>query len=284
MILSSVPLTVVPSALAVLAYGLSSSLPAGKDPEQRSPEDRAVWAALAAGWLAHAISIAFDTLQWQGTGMVARFGFAPALSVTTWLVLAVYAAESHRLGLPTMRKWLAFAAAAAVALAWIFPGQSHSGATSPWAPVHWITGFAAYGLMGAALMHAAVWRQAERQLRAKPTSPGKAVSKVPAKALGMPLLRLESLTFGFVGAGFIMLTLTLLLGFWFTTPWHWTHKSVFSVLSWLVFAVLLVGRWRFGWRGRQAVRWLYAGSLLLLLAYVGSRFVLEVILHRGAEA
>ena len=58
--------------------------------------------------------------------------------------------------------------------------------------------------------------------------------------------------------------------------WRW------SVLSWVVFATLLVGRVRFGWRGRLAIRWLVAGSALLLLAYVGSRFVLEVILHRGS--
>ncbi len=54
------------------------------------------------------------------------------------------------------------------------------------------------------------------------------------------------------------------------------------MLAWLAFAVLLLGRARFGWRGRKAVRFLYIGSLLLLLAYVGSRFVLEVILHRSA--
>jgi len=282
MILSSVPLTFIPSALAVLAYGLASALPSGKSQLQRHPEDRLVWAALAAGWLAHAISIAFDTLHQQSTGLAARFGFAPALSVTTWLVLAVYAAESHRLGLPAIRKWLAFAAALFVALAWVFPGQAYSEASSPWAPVHWITGFAAYGLMGAALMHAAVLRHAEKQLRARPASGGK--SPKPPQALGMPLLLLESLTFRFVAAGFVMLTITLLLGVWFTTPWHWNHKSVFSALSWLVFATLLLGRWRFGWRGKQAIRWLYAGSLLLLLAYVGSRFVLEVVLHRSAVA
>ncbi len=57
---------------------------------------------------------------------------------------------------------------------------------------------------------------------------------------------------------------------------------MFSVLSWLTFAVLLLGRARFGWRGRTAVRVLYAGAGLLLLAYVGSRFVLEVIIARGA--
>ena len=62
--------------------------------------------------------------------------------------------------------------------------------------------------------------------------------------------------------------------------WVWNHKSVFSLLSWLTFAVLLIGRARFGWRGRSAVRMLYAGALLLLLAYAGSRFVMEVLLER----
>jgi ABC-type uncharacterized transport system permease subunit len=100
----------------------------------------------------------------------------------------------------------------------------------------------------------------------------------------MPLLRLESLTLRFVAAGFIMLSLTLILGALFATPWKWDHKTVFSVLSWLVFAILLIGRHRFGWRGRQAIRWLMAGSTLLLLAYVGSRFVFEVVLHRAATA
>ena len=102
----------------------------------------------------------------------------------------------------------------------------------------------------------------------------------------MPLLTLERLTFRFVGAGFVLLTATLLAGLLFGEPLYgpepgsWDHKTVFSVLSWLAFAVLLLGRARFGWRGRTAVRVLYTGSLLLLLAYVGSRFVLEVVLGR----
>ena len=78
---------------------------------------------------------------------------------------------------------------------------------------------------------------------------------------------------------------------WFTSMWRvWLGLAlvlffgvpVFSVLSWAAFAVLLVGRARFGWRGRKAVRILYVGSLLLLLAYVGSRFVIEVVLGRNA--
>ena len=64
--------------------------------------------------------------------------------------------------------------------------------------------------------------------------------------------------------------------------WRWDHKTVFSLLAWVAFAMLLLGRARFGWRGRKAVRVLYGGALLLLLAYVGSRFVLEVMLGRVA--
>ncbi|MGL6203111.1 MAG: cytochrome c biogenesis protein CcsA, partial [Giesbergeria sp.] len=88
-------------------------------------------------------------------------------------------------------------------------------------------------------------------------------------------------------AGFVLLTATLGAGMLFSEAlygraWHWDHKAVFSLLSWLTFAALLVGRKRFGWRGRSAVRVLYAGALLLLLAYVGSRFALEVVLGRSA--
>ena len=65
-----------------------------------------------------------------------------------------------------------------------------------------------------------------------------------------------------------------------TTVWRWDHKTVFSLLAWIVFAGLLAGRRAFGWRGPRATGWLYAGAVLLLLAYAGSRFVLEVVLHR----
>lgn len=280
MILSPASLTFWPSAIAVLAYGLASVLPEGEGPTVAA-KNRRVWAALALAWLAHAGAIILDTFSWNSPHPAARFGFAPALSVTTWLVLAVYAIESHRLGLPAVRRALAWLAAATVALSWAFPGQEHPTSGSPWAPLHWISGFASYGLIGAALMHAALMRLAEKQLRARPgSSAAKPILLTTPQALGMPLLRLESLTLRFVAAGFAMLTLTLVLGIWSSNPWHWDHKSVFSVLSWLVFAILLVGRYQFGWRGRQAVRWLYAGSTLLLLAYVGSRFVMEVVLHR----
>jgi ABC-type uncharacterized transport system permease subunit len=105
---------------------------------------------------------------------------------------------------------------------------------------------------------------------------------------GVPLLTLERLMFRFISAGFVLLTLTVLAGTFFGeqiygqayTGWRWDHKRVFTLLSWLTFAGLLTGRWLLGWRGRRAVRVLYIGAALLLLGYVGSRFVLEVLLGR----
>ena len=98
--------------------------------------------------------------------------------------------------------------------------------------------------------------------------------------LGMPLLSLERLTFNFVEVGFVVLTLAILLGLFSLGQWHWDHKTVLSLASWATFAALIFGRRTRGWRGRQATRWVYAGAVLMLLAYVGSRFVFEVVLQR----
>jgi ABC-type uncharacterized transport system permease subunit len=88
-----------------------------------------------------------------------------------------------------------------------------------------------------------------------------------------------------IAAGFVLLTLTLLSGVLFVDDLfaqHLVHKTVLSIAAWIVFGILLFGRWRWGWRGRRAVRLTLAGMAILLLAFFGSKFVLEVILHRTA--
>jgi ABC-type uncharacterized transport system permease subunit len=159
-----------------------------------------------------------------------------------------------------------------VVLAWAFPGEVRLASLSPWAPVHWVLGVASYGLFGVAVLHAWMLDTAERRMRHHATG--------DSTVFGLPLLRLERLTFGFVEAGFVVLTLALALGMLTAARWRWDHKTVFSLLGWGVFAALLGGRLLQGWRGRRATRWLYVGAGLLLLAYVGSRFVLEVVLGR----
>ena len=229
--------------------------------------------SLVVGWIAHALAITVDVAGIGSDDVAARFGFAPALSMTIWLVLAVYVVESRFVPLPGVRRTLALLGIAVVVLAWLFPGEVRPQAPSRWAPLHWILGIASYGLFGAAVLHAAMLGRAERQMRPDPGAP-----RVIAK--GMPLLQLERLTFRFVTLGFIVLSAAILLGAWSANPWRWDHKAVFSILGWLVFAGLLAGRQAFGWRGSTATRFVYGGAVLLLLAYVGSRFVLEVLLHR----
>ena len=249
-------------------------------------------AILFAAWLLHGLALAEGLL-----GEPPRFGFAPALSMTVWLVLTVYAIES-RLFPQLQAHWaLAGLGSAAVLLPIVFPGTSYHMAASAWLPLHWALGLASYGLFATAVVHAWLMTRSERSMRLPPpqtagpahwlASRYERTRPADLNSAGVPLLTLERLTFRFVEAGFVLLSATLLVGWLFAEQlygpglvWKWNHKTVFSVLAWLTFAGLLIGRVRLGWRGLKAVRVLYLGSGLLLLGYAGSRFVLEVILKR----
>jgi ABC-type uncharacterized transport system permease subunit len=252
--------------------------------------------ALLGALVLHALLLVVDIGGLGQPKPGARLGFGPVSSMTVWLVIAVYMYESRLLPLPTARQWLGLAGTAAVLVEAIFPGELHQ-MHSALAPLHFALGVGSYGLFGAAVLHALLLDAAERRLRSGLRSgPGEALQpgvtsatrhgeahgeNAQPRAAGMPLLQLERLTFKFVQAGFVVLSATLILGILSTVQWRWTdHKTVFSVLAWAVFAALLLGRRLRGWRGYRATRWLYAGALLLLLAYVGSRFVLEVLLTR----
>ena len=139
------------------------------------------------------------------------------------------------------------AAAVLLALAVSRARRCTSGA-SPWLPLHWPLGVASYGLFAAAVVHAWLLQPRRTPACARPRR---------SAAPGVPLLTLERLTFRFAAAGFVVLLGGASLAgclFTRTAPWRWDHKTVFSVLGWLVFAGLLLGRARFGWRGRKAVR------------------------------
>ncbi len=228
------------------------------------------WAAVLA-WAVHGMALALSLV-----GEHPRFGFAPALSMTAWLVALLYGIESQLV--PQLRtRWaLSALGAFAVSLALVFPGSSLHPDASLWLPLHWAFGIASYGLFGVAVAHGWFMTREEGEIRLAHET-----------GSGVPLMMLERLTFRFVAAGFVLLTATLAIALFFSEQLYgnsatrrWDHKTIFSILSWVTFAVLLLGRARFGWRGRVAIRMLYLGAGLLLLAYVGSRFVLEVILGR----
>jgi len=262
---SATPLTLILALGASAAYAASAT---GAARMGQTMPRVAVWLA----WCLHGLLLA-----WGLWGNEPRFGFAPALSVTAWLVGLVYAIETYVF--PQLKTpWLLSGAGSAVVLlALLFPGSPLNTTASPWLPLHWALGIASYGLFAVAVVHAWFMTRAESRMRLAASAPD-----------GLPLLTMERLTFRFVNLGFALLTATLFAGFFFGSQLYgaghalkWDHKTIFSVLSWLVFAVLIIGRARFGWRGKRAVRFLYTGAGLLLLAYAGSRFVMEVVLGKS---
>lgn len=214
-----------------------------------------------------------------------RFGFAPACSVTAWLVVIIYLAESRLMPALRSRWQLAAVGGAAVMLPLLFPGAALKN-PSPALLAHLLFGMAAYALFACAVLHAWFLRMAETRLRQHQQN----LDDI-RRPSGLPVMTLERLMFAFVWAGFVLLTVTAVAGWLFGESlygspfsiWNRTlaHKIFFAVTAWLVFAVLLIGRYRMGWRGRKAALMVYAGGASLLLSYIGSHFVLEVILQRS---
>jgi ABC-type uncharacterized transport system permease subunit len=95
---------------------------------------------------------------------------------------------------------------------------------------------------------------------------------------------METLMFRLIGMGFIFLSASLASGFLFLEDMfaqHLAHKTILTLLAWVIFGILMLGRMRFGWRGIVAIRWTLIGFLALLLGYFGSKFVIELILKRS---
>ncbi len=151
---------------------------------------------------------------------------------------------------------------------------THNG--GPGREAHIISSILSYSLFVLAAVQAVMLAYQERRLRTKQF--GGLLRALP------PLQIQETLMFQMIGAGFFLLSLSLMSGIMFLGDnifaQHLAHKTALSVLSWLVFAILLFGRWRYGWRGRTAVRFCLIGFLILVLAYFGSKAVLEVVLGR----
>ncbi len=262
---SASPLSIALTALAAAAYVWPAMRAQRLGP-------LATRFCVGVAWAAHGGALAVGFLD-----VPARFGFAPALSVTAWLIATSYAVESQIFPQLPARWALSAIGAAAVVLALAFPGPVLPHTASVWLPLHLAMGISCYGLFGVAVVYAWFMNRAEARIRQGADTHS-----------GLPLLSLERLTYRFVLAGFVLLSATLLVGYGFgdvvyghAHAWRWDHKTLLSVLSWLTFAVLLIGRSFFGWRGKRAVAVLYTGAFLLFLAYVGSRFVMEVILGRA---
>jgi ABC-type uncharacterized transport system permease subunit len=140
---------------------------------------------------------------------------------------------------------------------------------------HILISILAYSLLSIAMVQALLLYIQDAHLHNK--HPGGFIRSLP------PLQTMETMLFRMIGLGFIVLSISLLSGFIFMENMfaqHLVHKTILSIIAWLLFSILLWGRWQFGWRGRTAIRWAMSGFIALMLAYFGSKFVVELILHR----
>ncbi|MGV7209462.1 inner membrane protein YpjD [Oxalobacteraceae bacterium A2-2] len=233
-----------------------------------------------AAWLLHGVALWSEVLHPDAL----RLGFAAMLSSALWVSVGAYWVENRNFGLDGLRRMVMPSAAVAAALQASFPGNIIAlNGKSPLFGWHIAIATLAYSTLTIAAFHAVLMALQESRLHTR----GERRSFLSGALDQLPaLLTMEKLLFRMIGFGFALLTLTVLSGIVFSEQLfgialRWDHKSVFTLLSWVLFAALLAGRRFRGWRGKTALSFTLAGFATLLLAYVGSRFVFEVVLHRG---
>lgn len=232
------------------------------------------------GWLPFAIGGivlhgSVHVLAWQrGGGADLHFFSALSLVGLGMAVLTGLVAATGRMAALGV---IVFPLAAATLGGYIGQGQMPADALDWRLQLHaWFALLSYATLAVAALLAILLWLQ-ERALRRREFHAW-------LRALP-PLVELETLLFRTIAVGFALLSATLLTGVLFVEDLfaqHLIHKTVLSVISWLLFGALLVGRWRYGWRGVVAVRWTLTAMVLLVLAFFGTKFVLELVLGRPA--
>ncbi|HQN65401.1 MAG TPA: cytochrome c biogenesis protein CcsA [Methylophilus sp.] len=230
-------------------------------------------AMIALGLLLHGWLLYHDI-----TAVGFNFGLVNAISAIFWLTVLIYWIADLKHGLHSLQAFV-LPPAALFALLPAFASKTHllpTGEGNLYV-LHICIALLAYSLFTFASLHALLMTIAERNLHNKPTP-----FKLPDFP---PLMVMENLLFRVLAFGFALLTVTLASGMLFSEqifgkPLQLNHKVVFSIASWVIYGWLLFGRYRYGWRGRTAIRWTLWGFILLVLAYVGSRFVSQVILGR----
>lgn len=234
------------------------------------------WEKLAIGvtLLLHGVGLKFSLFEESRM----LFSFSLAFSLMLWLAVLIYWLESFRVRMDGLQPIVLLGGAAACILPLLF----HKTHPIPHAEtvgfrLHFLSAMLAYSLFTLSAAHALFMGLAEKKLHQRQIS--RRMASMP------PLLAMEALLFRMLTLAFALLTLALGSGLLyseilFDKPFTLDHKTFFAMVSWLIFATLLAGRRIYGWRGRTALRWTLTGFAVLLLAYVGSRFVAEVLLDR----
>jgi len=269
-------MTIALGALCIALYLAATALVGVRLASEQGPHERLRYGLTGLTTLALALH---GAVLYQGvvTDLGLNLGFSNAASLTAWVVVAFLLGVATTKPVDDLGLFVLPLAAITVVLSLAWPGErilSHEAGLG--VEAHVVLSILAYSILTIAACQAAVLAFQEHRLRRK--RPGRIMLRLP------PLQTQESLLFQLIGLGFFLLSLSLMSGMMFVDDMfaqHLVHKTVLSLLAWVVFAVLLWGRWRYGWRGRTATRWSLAGFFTLMLAYFGSKLVLEVILGQS---
>ncbi len=212
-----------------------------------------------------------------------QFGFATSISWTLWLAVLLLWIESWFQRLPPITRGVFIVAALAAILPLIFPGRALTSSLDAVFRTHMLLAMLAYSTFTIAAAFALVMLAMEKSLH---QTKNFSIDQ-PGWMQGLPpLLGLDQMLMRVVLLGFILISVTLISGVIVSLDrgygfMRFDHKTVFTIFAWGFAAVLLIGRKWWGWRGKVAARWTLAGFVSLLMAYVGSQFVLEVVLDRA---
>jgi len=202
-----------------------------------------------------------------------NFGFFHALSLLSGLIALLFLITAFSKPVENLGIVILPLAALAILLEHGIPTQHFLPANEKHLEIHILLSIVAYSLLSIAALQAMLLSIQDRHLHNK--HPGGLIRALP------PLQTMETLLFQMLTLGFVLQSLSLITGAIYIDnllTQHLVHKTVLSILAWGVYATLLWGRWRYGWRGKTAIRWTLGGFISLAFAYLGSKLVLEIIL------
>lgn len=195
-------------------------------------------------------------------------------SLIFWIINLLVLVSGMKKPLHTLFIFLFPLSSMAILMAMLSHGESSATPLDTKLSIHIMLSIFAYSFFIIATLQALLWSFQNYQLKHK--HPSGLIRVLP------PLQTMEALFFELLWSGQLLLSLSIITGFFFIGDLfaqHLVHKTLLSIFAWLIYSILLLGHHRLGWRGNIAVRWAIGGFILLLLAYLGSKFVLEVLLQ-----
>ena len=238
--------------------------------QQKIPRNLGIGISLLAA-LAHGVLLLDNVAGAQGINL----GFFSAASLVAWTIALLILGSAFTKPVENLGILLFPLAALAIFLQARYTAAHFFSADAPWGlRAHVLISLLAYSILTLASVQAVLLAVQDHHLRHR--HPGGFIKALP------PLQTMETLLFEMIGVGFVLLSLALLSGFMFLEDLfaqRLVHKTTLSIAAWLVFGMLLTGRIRFGWRGQKALIWTLVGFVVLMLAYFGSKFVIELLLE-----